>query len=139
MSWFFFIATDAELDECCVGIYQEGNTIIIENEDRTLNIYREQYEGYPERYTKLSHIVGVELGKYECVKAELTAYLKNAVLLCNQLEVWSIWKDDPDQNIKYRRFKAEELSETDIAWIFDQEYFEHPQCLKMYKWKRGAK
>lgn len=47
--------------------------------------------------------------------------------------------DDPDHDIKYRRFKAEELSETDIAWIFDQEYFEHPQCLKMYKWKRGSK
>jgi len=29
--------------------------------------------------------------------------------------------------------------DTDIAWIFDQEYFEHPQCLKMYKWKRGSK
>lgn len=60
-------------------------------------------------------------------------------MLCNQLELWSIWLDDPDENIQMRRFKAEELSESDIAWIFNQEYFEHPQCLRMYKWKRGPR
>lgn len=139
MSWFTFIASDEVLDECRVGIYQDGNKIIIEDENRTMNIYREQYEGYPQQYTKLKHIVGFEIGKYENIQDELLAYIKKAVLLCGQLELWSIWLDDSDKNIQMRRFKAEELSESDIAWIFNQDSFEHPQCLKMYKWKRGPR
>lgn len=47
VSWFTFIVSDVVLDECCIGIYQDGNKIIIEDENRTVNIYREQYEGYP--------------------------------------------------------------------------------------------
>ena len=64
MSWFTFIVSDVVLDECCIGIYQDGNKIIIEDENIIMNVYREQYEGYPEQYTKLKHIVGIEIGKY---------------------------------------------------------------------------
>lgn len=136
MSWFYFIASDKKLEEYCTGIHLQGNAIVIENEDRVLNIYREEAEGYPEQYTMLKHIVGIEIGKYEYVKKELLSYIKDAVGKCRQLEIWSIWMDDPDRDIQVRRFKGDELSEDDVKWIFDQEFFEHPQCLKMYKWCR---
>lgn len=136
MSWFYFIASDKKLEEYCTGIQLQGNAIVIENEDRVLNIYREEAEGYPEQYTMLKHIVGIEMGKYEYVKKELFSYIKDAVEKCRQLEIWSIWMDDPDRDIQVRRFKGDELSEDDVKWIFNQEFFAHPQCLKMYKWCR---
>lgn len=139
MSWFTFIASDVELEGYCIGIYRhrDRNKIIVETEDRTLNIYREQYEGYPEQYTTIPHIVGVEFGNYENIRDELLAYMKNAISMCRKFEVWSVWLDDPDHDVQVRKFKAEELSEEDMAWIFNQKYFEHPQCLRMYRWQRG--
>ena len=80
MSWFTFIASDVALEECCIGIYQESDTkIIIPDEDRILNIYREQYEGYPQEYTKLPYIMGVEIEKYEYMGEKLAAYIQEAV------------------------------------------------------------
>lgn len=136
MSWYRFIASDKEPDEYCVGIQKYGNSVAIENEDSTLYIYNDPYEGYPELYTDLRHIVGIQFGKYECVKAELLDYLKKAAELCGKLEVWSIWLDDPDQDIQVRQCKGDEISESDAKWIFGREFFEHPQCLKIYKWKK---
>lgn len=79
-SWFTFIASDVALEECCIGIYQESDTkIIIPDEDRILNIYKAQYEGYPQEYTKLPYIMGVEIEKYEYMGEKLAAYIQEAV------------------------------------------------------------
>lgn len=80
-----------------------------------------------------------EIGDYDCVKEELEVYLRDAVLFCAQMELWSIWLDDPDTDIQRRTCRADELSEDDITWIWGQKCFEHPQCLKLYKWRRGKK
>ncbi len=85
----------------------------------------------------IPHIVGVEFGNYENIRDELLAYMKNAISMCRKFEVWSVWLDDPDHDVQVRKSKAEELSEEDMAWIFNQKYFEHPQCLRMYRWQRG--
>ncbi len=137
MSWFNFIASDVALDEFSSNIYKIGNRVNIINDDIALDIYREQYEGYPEQYTKLKNIVGIEIGKYENVRDELLAYIKKAVSTSNKLEVWSIWLGDSDKDMQVRNIEADELSEEDVDWIFDQEYYERPQCLKVYRWRRG--
>lgn len=139
MSWFRFIASDVELEEFCEGIVEKGDMIIIENEDKILNIYKDEYSGDPVDYTKLEHIMGIDIGRYKEVKSSLIDYIKKASLKCNKMEIWSIWLDDLDENIEYLNVKAEGLSEKDVDWNFGDEYFEHPKCLKIYRWTRGPK
>lgn len=139
ISLYTFIASDIPLEEYCFGIQLKGNMIIIEDENKTLNIYEDQYQGYPEQYTKLKNIMGVEIGRYSCIKDKLFEYVRNATNSCKQLEVWSVWLDDDNKDYQYLTVKSDELAESDIAWVFDQEYFEHPRCLKIYKWMRGPK
>lgn len=133
MSWFKFIASDTELDEYSEDFIIKGDMLVIENEDKTLNIYKEEYEGYPEEYTKLPYIMGVEIGEYECISEKLLKYIQEAADKCSVLEIWSIWLDDPDKNIQHLKRKVEELSEKDVAWIFNKKSFEHPQCLEIYR------
>lgn len=139
MSLFNFIAADKPLSELTIGIEDHGSCIIIEDEARTLNIYTEQFEGYPEEFTKLPHIMGVEFGRFNRMKDELLSYVLAAADQCSQMELWSIWLDDPDRNIEHRACRREDLTEEGLAWIWGQEYFTHPRCLKVYKWRRGAK
>ena len=139
MSLFNFIAADKPLSELTIGIEDHGSYIIIEDEFRTLNIYTEQYEGCPEEFTKLPHIMGVEFGRFNRMKDELLGYVLAAADQCTQMELWSIWLDDPDLNIEHRACRREDLTEEDIAWVWGQEYFTHPRCLKVYKWRRGAR
>lgn len=139
MSWYVFMASDMPLEEYCLGVYKEKGLISIPDEQKVLVIHKEEYTGYTDQYTKLPHLMSVKMGKYEFVWENLVKYIQPAAKMSNKMEIWSVWLDDPDTNILYRKCKAEEIEEPDIAWIFDQQYFEHPQCLKIYKWRRGKK
>lgn len=64
--------------------------LIIPNENKTIDIYTEEYEGYPEEYTDLPYIMGVQIGQFESVKGILSEYIQNATMLCNSVEIWNI-------------------------------------------------
>ena len=132
MSWYTFIASDTLLDEYTYECFDYRHMLNIRKE-KDIDLE------YLAHYTQLPYIMEIELHNYEYFQYILMQYIKEAIMRCDELEIWSVWLNDLDNDILYGRCKDEDISKEDIAWILNQQFYEHPRCLKMYKWKRGKK
>lgn len=140
MSWYRFIASDMLLDEFCVGIeVLNKNVIVIEDEFGTLNIFRDDDCVYSGEYTKLPHVMGVEYVRYGNIKDSFCDYMEKQLEKCKVIEIWSTWLDEETKEPERRSVKSDELTQEDLEWICGQEYYTHPQCLKIYMWTKGKR
>lgn len=131
---FSFIAGDKSFEEMSLGIEILSKSVIKIEEDRCLNIYTEDTY-YSSAYTDKLYIMGIEFDNFSNIAEAFLEYIKGQMKKHKRIELWNIWMDEKDEPL-YRRCNVSDLSVEDLKWIYDTEEYEHPQCLKIYKWSR---
>ena len=141
MSLYYFMASDKKMKPLSVGIDDQGNRIIIEDERHVLNIFEDLPNSYAKQFTNMSIIMGVETGiDFTTVTADLLSYIQNAMVDNKSIELWAIWIGKAiisDSAIEKRSISVNELTVDDLCWIFGESYYSHPKCLKVFKWIKG--
>ena len=141
MSLYCFIASDKKLPPLSVGIDDQGDRIIIEDERHILNIFEDSPNSYAEPFTDKPIIMCVETGiDFTTVSDDLLSYIQNAMVGHKSIELWVIWIGTVslgDRTTEKRSVSVNELTADDLFWIFGELEYSHPKCLKVFKWTKG--
>lgn len=136
MSLYNFIASDRQMDDYCFGIeHVKGNMIVIPDETRTLNIFAEDDCTYSSVYTKWPFVACVELSKFEKISAIFFEYITEQMKTHKFLELWTTWLDEVEE-AEHRAVNVVDFTVQDLEWIYGQEFYTNPKCLKIYKWMK---
>lgn len=135
MSCYDFIAADKKLNPYTVGVEKRDNMIIIEDEDRLLEIFEDEPNCYTKPFTSLPLIMQVQLGSFERIKGELFDYVMAAIEENDTVEIWSTWMGEIGK-IEKKTVPKDELSVEDLRWVLGADCWDHPKYLKIFKWTR---
>lgn len=137
MSEYIFIASDKSLRLLEVGLKIKNNRTFIENENNFLTIYNDEPNCYTNPFTTLPEIRHVLIGTdFSKVDIELFNYIKDAMLENKIVELWHTWMGETE-NIEKTTKNIDELTISDIRWVFEDASCTHPRGLKIFRWVRG--
>lgn len=135
MSMFSFIAGDKPFDEFSIGIQVLNKNAVRIEEGHYLNIYKEEDRYYSSVYTSRPYIMGIEFDNFSNVAEALLEYIKGHMEQHKSIELWNMWMDEKEEP-EHRSCNVTKLSVEVLNWIYGIEEYDHPQCLKIYKWSR---
>lgn len=134
MSLYRFIAADQPMDAFSVGIEVLSENMIRVDEERNLEIAVDDWS-YSSVYTKKPYIMSIQFDQFSGIAEDLLAYIRRQMERHKSLALWSMWMDERERPEK-RAVNVEDLTVEELGWIYGIEIYEHPQCLKVYRWSR---
>lgn len=136
MSYYHFIASGSKLEEYCIGIeIKNRNCIIIPDETKTLNIFADDDCRFSANYTTLPNILCVEFSEFETIANDFLEYIKKQMEFIKAVELWNTWLDEIEEPERIA-VNIEDFRFDDLMWIYGEQYYTHPKCLKIYKWTK---
>lgn len=92
---------------------------------------------YTEQFTDLPVIMSIQIGNnYSSIETDLFNYLKNAMAVNDNLEIWTTWMEEAEGAERITR-RIDELSIDDLHCVFGDVSRKHSRGLKIFKWPRG--
>ncbi len=108
--------------------------LICESEEllHEIEIRKDNPEGHAYSYTSRKYVSEITF-RYTDTRAEqLIKFISENLLICDELEIWSIWLDDLKEAIIETK-SQDDLTLEDIKKVLGPGYYEMPRCLKIKK------